>query len=75
MNYRQKKKMKRKYGCEYCTKYKSMYWGESREEAIKEIYVEGDGSLTVSSRFGDKYDVNIPIDYCPMCGRDVSKEH
>lgn len=61
--------------CEYCNAYKSMYWNEVDTDATQEIYLEGDGSLTITNRFGSNLWVNIPINYCPMCGRDLTPEH
>lgn len=72
--------------CDYCDKLKSLFWCDKTEEhAIREIYVELDGSMTVSTNITDieqsdcdskwgyyhtqQDSCNFKINYCPMCGR------
>ena len=82
MNKRTRKKFNRR-NCRYCHNYKSLYWNPSwRVNAIREIYVEGDASISVTSNlYGDGKDederihetVNFGIDFCPKCGRNLRK--
>lgn len=69
--------------CEYCEKFKSLYWYKDEEggnDWIREVYVEGDGSISVISQGDfwtgseDSYpdttgNASIEINFCPMCGR------
>lgn len=69
--------------CEYCKELKSLFWNENstpENELIKEVYIESDGTITVSSTATLDYvennpdlatDANFKINYCPMCGRKL----
>lgn len=66
-------KMHKKYGCDYCNQYTSLYRDESFKGAILEVYLELDGSLAITTPGYDvDTHVNIPIKHCPMCGKNLS---
>lgn len=75
-------------GCPYCSENKSLFWcDDSNEHAIREVYIESDGTLTVETNITDiaetenykkwginltqKDSCNFPINYCCMCGRKL----
>lgn len=87
----EKKLKTEKEGCPYCKESKPLFWCDNyNEHAIREVYVELDGTMTVNtniddvkenfenSRFGlpetAKDNCNFPISFCPMCGRPLHKE-
>ena len=53
--------------CDYCKKMKSLYYEDYA--VIQEIYIESDGTMTISPSGG--FDVNIEIAFCPMCGKKL----
>lgn len=57
--------------CDYCKKNKSLYY--DREGVIQEIYIESDKTLTVSHPITE-FSVNIPINYCMMCGNKLTED-
>ncbi len=71
--------------CDFCKNNKSLFWCDnSNEHAIREVYLELDGSVTVQTNIIDLYEssknqkweipltardsCNFSIRYCPMCG-------
>lgn len=77
--------------CKYCEESKSLFWcQDTNEHFIREVYLELDGSMTVTSnienlnewRDGNKWgiyarvldDCNFKINFCPMCGRKLTKQ-
>lgn len=61
--------------CDYCEKMKSIYWdGNKKKTFVQEVYIELDGTLTVSPNYGDEdtEDINVKINYCPMCGEKLN---
>ena len=66
--------------CEYCEKMKSILF---RENGIMndidrlELYIEPDKTMTFSHQNMYTYkqeNINIKINYCPMCGKRLSNE-
>lgn len=62
-------------GCEYCNGLKPLY--ENKSGHIIEVYIELDGTLSISCPTDDDCEylgVNFIINCCPNCGRDLRKE-
>ena len=61
--------------CEYCDEMKSIYWNDDyRKSSVREVYIEPDKTLTITANASydeDNYSINIKINYCPMCGREL----
>jgi hypothetical protein len=61
--------IEREKGCKYCSGNESLFWDKDAVN-IREVYIELDGSITVSGYEGeDNKTVNLKIEYCPICGR------
>ncbi len=60
--------------CKYCEGKTSIY-RDRKNDWIREVYIELEGSLTVTPANVDIYDnckdINLKINYCPMCGNKV----
>lgn len=78
-------------GCSYCKESKSLFWCDDyNEHAIRKVYIEQDGSITVNTNIDDneanlesqrwglpataRDTCSFPIKFCPMCGRPLHKE-
>jgi hypothetical protein len=60
--------------CDYCENTESLYWNPNdRESFIREIYIEQDETMTVTSNYDYSNSINLPINYCPMCGKKLKQ--
>ena len=60
--------------CEYCKDTESIYWNPNdRESFIREIYIEQDETMTVTSNYSSSNSINLQLNYCPMCGKKLKQ--
>lgn len=69
-----KEKQQRENGCEYCKENESLYFDSKfNNPNLREVYIEDDGNMTVTPYLCDDTEsVQIKINYCPMCGRNLA---
>ncbi len=87
MNKRVRKKYLQKK-CNFCRNMKSIFYLEKATGlSVKEVYIERDGSLSVTVCDGEPTkeflqelsaplpwsQINIEINYCPMCGKRLKE--
>lgn len=66
--------------CSYCQDIQSLFWRQDnlREDLDRlELYIEQDENMTIShtnAYTGEQENINIGINYCPMCGRKLKQE-
>jgi len=60
--------------CEYCMENKSLYFDSKYNNPnLREVYIEDDGNMIVMPYLCDATEaVQIKINYCPMCGEELS---
>lgn len=63
--------------CKYCDEGESIYFDE-KTNFVREIIIEDDKTLSIFTNWlGEDLtmyaDLNIEINYCPMCGAKIGK--
>jgi len=61
--------------CEYCEENKSLYFdSKNNNPNLREVYIEDDGNMIVTPYlFDDMVAIQIKINYCPMCGKELAR--
>ena len=60
--------------CDYCEEMKSIYIGGKGRDLIQEIYIEIDGTMSITPNYPEEIfnGINFKINYCPICGAKLA---